>query len=85
MKFDIGTNGDGKQYVFQAVIEHDKNHGIDETDVANPARMYENPGNYKSLRFSHKQTKKIKNILVSLKMKRIKMAMNSMNAHLNDF
>ena len=34
----------GKRFIFQAIDEHDKNHGIDVTDPANEARMYENQG-----------------------------------------
>ena len=43
-KFDIATDTDGKQYVFQAIDEFDKNHTIDNTEEANQGRMYENPG-----------------------------------------
>ena len=42
--FEVGTDPDGKQYVFQAVDELDKNHRFDDTDPANQGRMYEQPG-----------------------------------------
>ena len=43
--FDIGTDPDGTQYIYQAVDEMDKNHEIDQKDPANQGRMYEKPGN----------------------------------------
>lgn len=47
--FKIGTEYDGKQYVYQAVDEQDKNHGPDNPLPAKQGRMYETPGTY----FSH--------------------------------
>ena len=41
--FQIDFDEDGHRYVYQAIDEHDKNHGIDNPDPANEAKMYENP------------------------------------------
>ena len=43
-QFEIGTDPDGRQYIFQAIDELDKNHGINSTDQANQGRVYERPG-----------------------------------------
>ena len=45
-KFEIGTDPDGRQYIFQAIEELDKNHGVEETDPTNAGHMYEDPGKY---------------------------------------
>lgn len=42
--FDIATDPDGTQYVYQAVDEMDKNHGVEEKLPANDGRMYEQKG-----------------------------------------
>lgn len=42
--FDVATDPDGTQYIFQAKDEMDKNHGIEETLPANDSRMYEVKG-----------------------------------------
>ncbi len=42
--FDIGTNEQGKKFIFQVKDEMDKNHKEDTTDAANEGKMYENPG-----------------------------------------
>lgn len=44
--FEIGTEADGKQFVFQAIDEQDKNHGLDNPLPAKQGRMYEQPGSY---------------------------------------
>lgn len=43
-QFKIGYDPDGTRYVYQAINELDKNHGIDDTLPANDAFMYEQPG-----------------------------------------
>lgn len=45
--FELSTDPDGTQYVYQAIDEMDKNHGVDETRPANEGRMYEQPGKCK--------------------------------------
>ena len=40
--FKVYIDANGLRYVFQAINECDKNHGIDTSDPANKARMYEN-------------------------------------------
>ena len=42
--FEIGTDPDGRQYIFQAIDEFDKNHRINDTESANQGRIYELPG-----------------------------------------
>lgn len=42
--FQIDSDPDGRQYVYQAVDEMDKNHGLKDTLPANDGRMYEQPG-----------------------------------------
>ena len=46
--FKIGVDPDGRKYVYQAIDEHDKNHGINEQEEANQAKMYEHPGKSKN-------------------------------------
>lgn len=43
--FQMGTDPDGTRYIYQAIDESDKNHGINEMQAANDGRMYELPGN----------------------------------------
>lgn len=47
--FEIGTDPDGTQYIFQAIDEMDKNHGTEETLPANDGRIYEQRGKQKIL------------------------------------
>lgn len=42
--FQVETEADGVQYVYQAIDEQDKNHGPDNIDPAKQGRMYEKPG-----------------------------------------
>ena len=45
--FDISTDpSSGRRFVFQAIDELDKNHGVDSMSEANQARMYETTGNF---------------------------------------
>ena len=43
--FEVIVKADGTKYVQQAVDEKDKNHGVNDTDLANRGKMYEQPGN----------------------------------------
>ena len=36
----------GEQYLIQNIDEKDKNHGINETEMANQGKMYEDPSKY---------------------------------------
>lgn len=49
--FQLSADPDGTEYVYQAVDELDKNHGIDNTNPANEGRMYATPGQYLSTYF----------------------------------
>ena len=42
--FKVNIDSNGKRFVFQVLDEHDKNHGIDTSEPANEAYMYEHPG-----------------------------------------
>ena len=42
--FEIGTDPDGRQYIYQNIDELDKNHRYNDTDIANQGRMYEQQG-----------------------------------------
>ena len=42
--FEIGTDPDGRQYIYQAIDEMDKNHRYDSTEVANDGKIYEQTG-----------------------------------------
>ena len=42
--FDIGMDPDGRQYIYQARDELDKNHRQNDTDPANQGRIYQQPG-----------------------------------------
>ena len=42
--FDIGTDPDGRQFIYQAINELDKNHRQNDTDEANQGCIYEQPG-----------------------------------------
>ena len=42
-QFQIGVDPDGRKFVFQAIDEHDKNHGIEDTDPTNQGKMYAQP------------------------------------------
>ena len=44
--FEVVIETDGSEYVRQAVDEKDKNHGINDTEMANQAKMYEQLGNF---------------------------------------
>ena len=41
--FQVDLDSTGRRYVFQAIDEYDKNHGIDRNEPANEAKMFENP------------------------------------------
>ena len=43
--FAIGTDPDGRQFIYQAVDEMDKNHRYDNIEPANEGRIYEQTGN----------------------------------------
>lgn len=43
--FQIDCDPDGTHFVFQAIDEQDKNHGIYDDQPANDGRMYKQPGN----------------------------------------
>lgn len=43
--FAVATDASGKQYVYQAIKEQDKNHSGSDMSPNNQARIYENPGN----------------------------------------
>ena len=43
-QFRIVVNPDGTKYVEQNIDEKDKNHGVNDTELANQAKMYEQPG-----------------------------------------
>lgn len=59
--FQVGYDPDGTKYVYQAVDELDKNHGIDVNLPAKYGRMYEQPGTY--LSSGRKKTLSIKHNL----------------------
>ena len=42
--FKIQVQHDGTRYVYQNIDEKDKNHGINDTDLTNQAKIYEDPG-----------------------------------------
>ena len=42
--FAIGCDPDGRQFLYQAIDELDKNHRSDDQDEANQGRIYERPG-----------------------------------------
>ena len=44
--FKVCVNPDGTKYVTQVKEELDKNHGIQDTDPSNQARMSQNKGNF---------------------------------------
>ena len=52
--FKIDFDAEGRCFVYQHIDEFDKNHGIDTTDPANKARMYEKKG--KNISFSQSAT-----------------------------
>lgn len=56
--FQISCNPDGTEYVYQAIDEMDKNHGIENSTPANDGHMYAQPGNqtvyFFSLTVKHK-------------------------------
>ena len=49
--FDIGTDPDGHQFIYQAIDELDKNHRENDTDQANQGCTYEQTGKQISLLF----------------------------------
>ena len=42
--FELIVQPDGSKFVRQAIDEKDKNHGVNDTEMANQAKMYEQPG-----------------------------------------
>lgn len=46
--FQVETEYDGLQFVYQAIDKQDKNHGIETNDPAKQGRMYEQPGKLSS-------------------------------------
>lgn len=44
--FKTDYDAEGREFVYQAVDEMDKNHGIEDDQPANDGRMYEHKGNY---------------------------------------
>ena len=42
--FDVDHEPDGTRFVYQAIDEKDKNHGVKDTKETNQARMYDDPG-----------------------------------------
>lgn len=42
--YAIASDPSGREYIYQAVKEHDKNHKADDLGANNQARIYENPG-----------------------------------------
>ena len=42
--FEVGTDPDGRQFIFQAIDELDKNHRDGDTEEAKQGRIYERPG-----------------------------------------
>ena len=43
--FAIAVDENGKKYIYQQEDEADKNHGPNDTTIANQGRIYEKPGN----------------------------------------
>ena len=46
--FKVITEPDGTQYVIQSIDEKDKNHGVNETQLANQGKMYADESEYNS-------------------------------------
>ena len=46
--FKVVVEPDGTEYVIQSKDEKDKNHGVKDTEIANQAKMYSDPGNLNS-------------------------------------
>ena len=44
--FKVFVEPDGTRYVYQNIDEKDKNHGINDTDLTNQDRMYEDKGQF---------------------------------------
>ena len=44
--FELATEPDGTQYVYQKMDEQDKNHGVKDKEESNVGRMYEIKGMY---------------------------------------
>ena len=42
--FKVVIEPNGTEYVIQAADEKDKNHGVNDTEPSNQAKMYEDPG-----------------------------------------
>ena len=53
--FKVFVEPDGTRYVYQSIDEKDKNHGINDTDLTNGGRMYEDKGQF-SLRIHRTQS-----------------------------
>ena len=47
--FKIDVDPDGRRYAYQAIDEHDKNHGINDQEVANQGKMYEQSSKYNKI------------------------------------
>ena len=42
--FEVVVDYSGKRFIVRAIDEKDKNHGINDTEIANQGRIYEDPG-----------------------------------------
>ena len=49
LKVDFDSTG--RRFVYQDIDECDRNHGIDRSDPANEAKMYENTSKYKEHKY----------------------------------
>ena len=47
--FEVVVEHDGTEYVIQSKDEKDKNHRVKDTEIANQAKMYADPGKLSSL------------------------------------
>ena len=54
--FEIGTDPDGRQFIYQAIDELDKNHRQNDSDPANQGRIYEQPGLFFTTQIKIKRT-----------------------------
>ena len=50
--FKLIVQEDGNEFAIQNMDEKDKNHGVNETEIANQGKMYADPGKAKSYSFS---------------------------------
>ena len=51
--FKVNVDPDGCKYVYQAIDEHDENHGINDDEPANQAKMYDHPTKFLLLKYMY--------------------------------